>query len=470
MAGDAGIAGGAGGAGGPGPTAVVERVRQGGFGHAVLSWVGEDGYPQTVATGFELHDDEIVLTAPAYATPSEGQLVNVTFSHIRPQPGIGYDERRYTVVWGEVRPDDGHLTLRPAREWHWDERERPFFQYSEETVPRARRYFEDLSRRAGAPVRPRLSRPWLALLATRLPFLSATIVPVLVGVAVAARQGTFRPGWGLLTLVGAVAIHLGLNVANDVFDARSGADEANTTPTPFSGGSRVIQYGLVSLRSMAWLCAGLYATGIAAGLWLAVARGFWPLMAVGAAGVFLSLAYTAPPLRLVHHGLGEVAVALGFGPVVTMGTAYVQTRSFTFEAFYASLPVAAFIALVLYVNEIPDRHGDAAVGKRTLPVRLDQGSVVWLFKTVASLGFVLVVLGVLGGTLPAPALLVLAAVPLARKVAEGIDRHYDAPYELMPVMAENIKLHVVTGLLLFAGYLVAIGADAWLDSPPFLLR
>ena len=92
-----------------------------------------------------------------------------------------------------------------------------------------------------------------------------------------------------------------------MFDTLSGADAANVTPTPFSGGSRVIVYGLLSLRQMIAICAACYAVGLGIGLYLAIERGFWPIVGIGAAGAFVSLAYTAPPFRLVHHGLGEIA-------------------------------------------------------------------------------------------------------------------------------------------------------------------
>src|SRR5438876_549645 len=88
--------------------------------------------------------------------------------------------------------------------------------------------------------------------------LSATIVPVVLGIAIAARQGSVDLLTAALTVVGAAFVQLGLNVANDVFDSSLGADDANVTPTQFSGGSRVIQYGLVSFRQMASIATTFY--------------------------------------------------------------------------------------------------------------------------------------------------------------------------------------------------------------------
>ena len=299
----------------PGATRLLGSLREN-YTHAVIAFIDEEGYPLSVATGFEPAPDRgVVLLDPVAGEevkPPEGREVNVVFSHIRPQPGQGYDERRYVSLWGTLHRVDGHLELRPARVQHWDEQEMSFFEYSERGVPQAHRYMERLSRELGRPVKPRLQAGWLFLRATRLPFLTATVVPIGLGIAVAALHGEWHWWLAILTLVAGACVHLALNVANDVFDTTSGADAANVNPTQFSGGSRVILYGLLSLRQMVLLMLGLYAVGVGIGLYLAVTRAFWPLFWIGAAGLFISVFYTAPPFRFVHRGLGELMVFLGF--------------------------------------------------------------------------------------------------------------------------------------------------------------
>ena len=318
-------------------------------------------------------------------------------------------------------------------------------------------------------MKPRLSPVWTFLLATRLPFLTATIVPILLGIAVAARDGYFSWWLALLTLVGGAAIHIGLNTANDIFDALSGADEANYTPTQFSGGSRVIQRGLVSLRQMCALSGGAYIVGISIGITLVLTRGSLELLAIGLLGVVLSVFYTAPPLRLVHRGLGELTTALGFGPIMVLGAYVVQAEKLSWEAFVVSVPVAILIALVLYVNEIPDRYSDAAVGKRTLPARLGRVAVTRGFLIAALAAFAVVLFAAAFGVIPRPALIALAALPLVAKVYRGIKAYYTSPYELMATMGQNVQMHLVVGLALFAGYMIAELASAVLDSPPAIL-
>ena len=122
---------------------------------------------------------------------------------------------------------------------------------------------------------------------TRAPFLTAAIAPVLLGTAIAWREGAFHFGYFLLTLVGAVAIHAGLNMSNDYFDHLSGNDELNRELTPFSGGSRVIQEGMLSARQVLIRSLSFYGIGIAIGVYLAAVRG-WPLLWIGLAGLFLT--------------------------------------------------------------------------------------------------------------------------------------------------------------------------------------
>ena len=445
-----------------------------GFSHAVMAFTAADGYPVSVATRFTVDAERgvLLLEVPVgeEVTPPEGVEVNVIVSHIRPQE-IGYDERRYVQMWGTLEREGGRLAVRPTRTQSWDEKKVPFFQYSEVTVPQAHEYLEGLGRERGRPVRPRLSFGWLALRTTRAPFLTATLVPVMLGVAVAANEGSWSLWLAFLTFLGGAFIHLGLNISNDVFDTMSGADAANTTPTQFSGGSRVVHYGLVRLRTLALLSATFYLAGIAIGLYLAVERGFWPLFWIGAAGVAISLAYTAPPLRLVHRGIGEMAVALGFGPIMVLGSYFVQAQRLTFEAVYVSIPVAILIALVLYVNEIPDRAGDSAAGKRTLPVRLSKDAVIAGYIGSVAVTYGSIAVGAVTGLIPRPAIIALATIPMAIRVARALRRDYDDPYALMfSGMGPNVQLHLFTGLLLLVGYLVSIAADRWLDTVPALLR
>ena len=298
--------------------------------YQILTFVQDDGYPVSVAVDAQI---DPATTSASFAVPAgltipPDAAVSLTGSHIRPQPGYGYDERRHVTVWGRatVAADGRAVSLAADRAWGWDEAEVPFFEYSERSTGQSKKYFDALSVERGTPVKPRLAFRSLVLRTTRLPFLSATIVPVLLGIIIAARQGSFDLLTAVLTVIGASLVQLGLNVANDVFDTAQGADDANVTPTKYSGGSRVIQYGLVSFRQMATLATVFYVLAGVVGLVLLALRGSPALLIIGVVGFIVSIGYTAPPLKFVYRGLGEIAVAIGFGPLMLLGAYVVQTR------------------------------------------------------------------------------------------------------------------------------------------------
>lgn len=426
------------------------------FPHAILVTLDVHGYPLAVASEFRVQDQTLTLT-PA-KTGSEPLLstqdAQLVFSHIRPLPDYGYDERDYIELTGSLATGADGWTFTPRSARGWDETTLPFFELCERALPQARRYMRALSRERGTPVVLRMGWGWKLLNATRAPFLTATLVPVGLGLAAAAYDGPFSWKLAGLTMAGAVAAHLGINITNDIFDARSGADEVNVTPTMFSGGSRVLQYGLLSTRQMTALAGACYGVAVASGLAL-VSRSGAALLGLGAGGLLIGYFYTAPPIQLVHRGLGELAVAVGFGPIMVLGTYYVQRGHFALWPAVLSMPVALLVMLILYANEIPDRIPDARVGKRTLVVRLSPSTVVKGYVAAASAAYGTVAAGTAAGILPVPTVAGLATIPLAVRAARGINRHFDRPYEVMKALQDNILLHLSTGTLLIGGVLAA---------------
>jgi 1,4-dihydroxy-2-naphthoate octaprenyltransferase len=444
--------------------AAADLKRLATFGHVVVSWIDDAGYPMTVATSFETDPraGSVTLAQTIPAIPIDREL-GVVGSHIHPIPG-GYDERRYVELWGRATPGaDGRVRFAAVRAWGWDETEVPFFEYSERSVPQSRRYLAALSAEKGRPIKPRLSLFWLALRTTRLPFLSATAVPVLLGIAIAATHGAFTWWTALLTLIGGSLAHLAINVTNDIFDTLSGADEANTTPTQFSGGSRVAIYELLTVRQLVAVALALFAGAAAIGLVLVLVTRSTTLLWIGVAGILVGVAYTAPPLKLVHRGLGEIAVAIGFGPIMLLGAYVVQTGRIAAEPLVVSITIGILVALILFVNEIPDRSGDASAGKRTLPVRFSPSIVQIGYLVAAALAFALIAGGVAIGLLPWPTLLALLAAPVAVRVYRGIKVNYDSPYALMATMGMNINLTLLVGGLLLVAY---VGTLVWTALRP----
>ena len=191
---------------------------------------------------------------------------------------------------------------------------------------------------------------------TRPAFLLVTVSAALVGIASAASCGCgFDLPAALATVLLACVAHAGANVLNDYHDARNGADAANTEGLyPFTGGSRLIQQGQVSEADTRRWAAMLLLLLIPAGLLLAARNGGGGLLLVGAAGLLIAWAYSAPPLKLMSRGLGELAIAAAWWLVV-IGADYVQRGQFFLIPASLGFSVATLVACVLLITACPTR-------------------------------------------------------------------------------------------------------------------
>jgi 1,4-dihydroxy-2-naphthoate octaprenyltransferase len=303
----------------------------------------------------------------------------------------------------------------------------------------------------GEPHPARLTSPLgRYLLATRPAFLSLTLIGCLVGLATAAGSGlAIDAGKAVLTIMLAVLAQAGANVLNDYYDAASGADVANRERLfPFTGGSRFIQNGVLSPGQTRAFGFALLAAVIPAGLWLAWQAGAG-LVAIGMAGLCLGWAYSAPPFALMSRGLGEVAIALCW-LLVTVGTDYVQRGSFSALPALAGLSYALLVANVLYLNQFPDRAGDAAAGKRTLVVRLGPQVAKWGYLLIAILAHGWLLAMVARYALPQHAAAAALSVVLSFSAARELIAHAGEPAELRPAILRTLLAAHLHGLLLAA--------------------
>lgn len=204
-------------------------------------------------------------------------------------------------------------------------------------------------------------RNWI--LAARPKTLLASVCPVIIGTALARRDGAQHVPTALAALAGAIAIQIGTNFCNDYFDFRQGADTSSR-----QGPTRAVQAGLISPRAM-WR-ATLLVFGIAAvvSVYLVVRAG-WPIAIVAALSIACGIAYTASRYSLAYLGLGDLFVLVFFGPVAVAGTYYVQALRLAPSAIVAGVAPGLISVGILVVNNLRDIHEDARANKRTLAVR-----------------------------------------------------------------------------------------------------
>jgi 1,4-dihydroxy-2-naphthoate octaprenyltransferase len=214
-------------------------------------------------------------------------------------------------------------------------------------------------------------------------------------------------------------------VLNDVGDESGGTDRQNEDRIyPYTGGSRFIQSGILDSDSMARLGISLLFVAIVAGLGLFAIKG--PIVLyLGLAGVVLGVLYSLGPVRLSSIGVGEFAVAIAFGVLPVCGAAWLQGAEFGRQLLIYSLPVSAWVAAILLINEVPDIKADGATGKGTLPVRIGLDGTAAVYAGLHLTAVVAVIYLTMVGALPMlapliPLALLFMTLRAARAIRTGI--------------------------------------------------
>ena len=293
---------------------------------------------------------------------------------------------------------------------------------------------------------PEIGRLSAWLLAIRPATLTAAVVPVIVGTALAAQQGAARLGPATAALIAAVFIQIGTNLVNDVDDFRRGADSAARR-----GPVRVTQAGLLTARevqSAAWIAFG---AAVLAGLYLCAVAG-WPIAVLGIAAIGSGLAYTGGPWPFGYHGLGELFVFAFFGVGAVAGTHYVQAGAPTPLALAASVPVGALASAILVVNNVRDLESDRAAGKRTLAVRRGERAARRDYAALLALAYAVPVLLWLLRAASAGILLPWLTVPWAIGLIRALQRCSDGP-RFNAALGSTARLHAAFGALFALGLL-----------------
>jgi len=274
-----------------------------------------------------------------------------------------------------------------------------------------------------------------------------SVMSVSVGVALAALSHPIHWGDYLLTVLGVVFLHGGTNVINDYFDYKNKVD---TTEVPGSYGneSRVLVQKLL-LPSQVFL-AGLilFAFSLGIGIYLTFAKGI-TVFVIGALGFLTGFFYSANPVSFKYIALGEPAVFLMWGPLMVSGAYYVQTGGFSLQTFLVSFPFGILVALVLFANNIRDIQFDGQVGIRTLAIQMGERRAIKLYQFLIAVVYLWTALMVITRQLGHWSLFVLLSIPLAYKLAKGLQRGIPKDAD-----ARTAQLDTAFGALLIIGFIL----------------
>ena len=285
-------------------------------------------------------------------------------------------------------------------------------------------------------------------LETRPQFLILSVVLAFLGTCIAWYDGAFHLGHALLAFVGLLLAHISVNVLNDYFDYKSGVD-LETKRTPFSGGSGILPAGLLKPKQVLWFGLVSFLLTIPIGVYFIIVSGWLllPLLLIGAVCIFL---YT--PL-LLKMGWPEWAPGVGMGTLPVLGVYFIQTSTYA-PAIFASIPSGILVHNLLLLNEFPDTEADSKGGRKTLPIAVGKKRASIVYSVLTIIVYLWIIGGVVAGQMPVFSLLALLTLPFAIKAIKGALK-YQEMSRLVPAMANNVLVVLLTQLLLGIGYILA---------------
>jgi 1,4-dihydroxy-2-naphthoate octaprenyltransferase len=253
----------------------------------------------------------------------------------------------------------------------------------------------------------------------------------------------------LLAFLGLLLAHISIDTLNDYFDYRSGID-LETKRTPFSGGSGILPAGLLTPRQVFWFGLVSFLLAMPIGIYFVIFRGWLllPLLLIAAACIFL---YTSFILKTKSP---EWAAGLGLGTLPILGTYFVQTGEYTLPALIAAVPSGILVHNLLLLNEFPDIEADKKAGRKTLPITMGKAKAGIVYSVLTVAVYLWIIGGVVAEQMPAFSLLALLTLPLAIKAIQGALKPQEMN-KLVPAMANNVLVVLLTQLLLGIGYILA---------------
>jgi 1,4-dihydroxy-2-naphthoate octaprenyltransferase len=286
-------------------------------------------------------------------------------------------------------------------------------------------------------------------LETRPHFLLLSVVLAFLGTTIAWYNGYFHFGYALLAFFGLLLAHISVNTLNDYFDYKSGIDLA-TRRTPFSGGSGILPAGLLTPRQVFWLGMTSFLLAVIIGIYFLVVRGWLllPLLLIAAVCILL---YSPLILKLAWP---EWSPGVGLGILPVLGTYFTQTSTYTLPAVVAAIPSGILVHNLLLLNEFPDTEADKKAERKTLPITIGKTKASLVYSVLMVVVYLWIIGGVLTRMMPAFCLIALLTLPLAVKAIRGALKHEEMN-QLMPAMANNVLVVLLTQLLLGIGYILA---------------
>lgn len=297
-------------------------------------------------------------------------------------------------------------------------------------------------------IKPGSLKAWLML--PRFQFLPLTVIMVSLGTAIAAYEDYFHFGHFFLAMFGSILVHMTVNVINDYHDYMDGID-LNTQRTPFSGGSGVLPLSLLKPKQAFWFATTCLLIAMTIGFYFVMIKGWllFPLLLVAGFSAYFYNVY------LSKWFLGEIFAGLCFGPLLVLGSYYIQTGRYSWETLVASLAPGILTTNLLFLNEFPDWDADRKGGRRHLVTSMGKRDASYLFVAFLIASYLCILVGVFTKMMPVLTLIGLGTIGFGWKAAKGALRYYNDTGQLIPVLGSNVITILGTQALITIGYVIA---------------
>jgi 1,4-dihydroxy-2-naphthoate octaprenyltransferase len=287
------------------------------------------------------------------------------------------------------------------------------------------------------------------VLETRPNFLVLPVVLAVMGVSIAWYDGYFHLGHALLAFIGLLMAHISVNTLNDYFDYRSGVDLA-TKRTPFSGGSGMLPAALLKPEQVLRFSLINFLLATAVGAYFLFVSGLLllPVLLIAAVCILLYNPF------ILKRRWPEWSPGVGLGILPILGLYFVQASTYTWPLLVASVIPGILVHNLLLLNEFPDTEADKIANRKTLPITMEKRKASIVYSVLTVIVYLWIIGGVIAGLMPVYSLVALLTIPFAIKAIRGALSPDDMA-RLVPAMANNVLVVLLTPLLLGIGYILA---------------
>ncbi len=278
---------------------------------------------------------------------------------------------------------------------------------------------------------------WLRVMRVSQGFFFISAMPVFLGTVLLYKYHhiTINPVVFLLMMIGSVVYHLGADMINEYYDHLSGNDALVDLKTPFSGGTGILEKGLLEPKKV--LRASLLFFAIGLGISFLIAYLTNPKVLIFSfLGLISCWGYSAPPLKFCYRGFGELVIFLNNGLFIIGAIFMAFTGEFDLRIILPSTFLGFLGFAIILMNEVPDFRADKQVNKRNLVVRLGIERAMVLHKIVIFLAYMSIILAVIFQHLPVCGLMALLGI--------FVVSDKEIFYKKLGEKAEDVK--VLTGL------------------------